>query len=439
MKIVSKCIVFVCLIFSTLFANDTEKYSMEQNWALGASVRYASSIYKEDTSSVASFLPLMFFENDYVFLNGLDGGIKFYKKGKFHFNGLGRLYFYDIDKQYQNKIQGDNVHFGGQVSFRPHDWNFFDVEPMWDRWGNFMTNINAGVLYDIKPASFRLLTSMKMKTSSYNSFYYGLSEVTGVKNIDGGIELSAEGRVSVHIYRNLYLFGLGKITRLDDNAKSSEIDGVPIVKDEVKKEFIVGFALGNDRYKEKKKMDIRPYVRLAHGWATPSALYYIVRLNWENDEYNNQMTSLFYGHPLSDNLFTLPIHVYLHGGLVQHWKSDVQDYAQEGVASVKLFYTVPLPIRFKLGVAEGLSYINNITYIEDYDYQKKRYEGSNLLNYLDFSVDLSLKDLSFDLIPQELWFGWSIHHRSAIFESSQVFGRIKGGSNYNTLFLRYHF
>jgi outer membrane protein len=39
----------------------------------------------------------------------------------------------------------------------------------------------------------------------------------------------------------------------------------------------------------------------------------------------------------------------------------------------------------------------------------------------------------------DLWFGYSLHHRSAIFETSSAFGRIKGGSNYNSLYLQYHF
>ncbi len=39
---------------------------------------------------------------------------------------------------------------------------------------------------------------------------------------------------------------------------------------------------------------------------------------------------------------------------------------------------------------------------------------------------------------RDLWFGYSLHHRSSIFETSSAFGRIKGGSNYNTLYLQYH-
>ncbi|MDF5089150.1 MipA/OmpV family protein, partial [Vibrio parahaemolyticus] len=38
-----------------------------------------------------------------------------------------------------------------------------------------------------------------------------------------------------------------------------------------------------------------------------------------------------------------------------------------------------------------------------------------------------------------MWVGYSLHHRSAIFESASQFGRIKGGSNYNTIYFQFEF
>jgi outer membrane protein len=69
----------------------------------------------------------------------------------------------------------------------------------------------------------------------------------------------------------------------------------------------------------------------------------------------------------------------------------------------------------------------------------KGYRASNLLNFIDVSIDFSVGDLFGANKLRDLWFGYSLHHRSAIFETSSAFGRIKGGSNYNTLYLQYHF
>jgi MipA family protein len=85
-----------------------------------------------------------------------------------------------------------------------------------------------------------------------------------------------------------------------------------------------------------------------------------------------------------------------------------------------------------------LSYVRDITYIEGTELDKKGYEPSNLLNYLDFSLDMHLGDI-FGRKLDKVWLGYSIHHGSATFETASHFGRIKGGSNYNSVYLQWHF
>ena len=61
------------------------------------------------------------------------------------------------------------------------------------------------------------------------------------------------------------------------------------------------------------------------------------------------------------------------------------------------------------------------------------------MNYIDIKLDFNLGDTFAVTAMNDLYFGVGIHHRSSIFESSSAFGRIKGGSNYNSLYLQYHF
>ena len=51
---------------------------------------------------------------------------------------------------------------------------------------------------------------------------------------------------------------------------------------------------------------------------------------------------------------------------------------------------------------------------------------------------MNLGDIFRSEALQNLWVGYSIHHRSGIFQTSSAFGRIRGGSNYNTFYLQYH-
>ncbi|POB72183.1 MltA-interacting MipA family protein, partial [Vibrio vulnificus] len=131
--------------------------------------------------------------------------------------------------------------------------------------------------------------------------------------------------------------------------------------------------------------------------------------------------------------------LYLHSGIAHHWSSEVQSSSTETVVSIKAYYTFNWPTQWRFGVAEGMSYIDNITYIEKSEMERKGYTPSHLLNYLDFSFDVNVGDLVGKNDWKNVWFGYSLHHRSAIFEKASQFGRIKGGSNYNTVYLQFDF
>ena len=187
------------------------------------------------------------------------------------------------------------------------------------------------------------------------------------------------------------------------------------------------------------------------------------------------MSSLFYGHPIADSLFGVEaFDIYMTLGYVYHHSSD--PYSQtlaagqgintlelaglgnnpcdgvtdctisydsqptnEYVLGVKVYYNINWPVHWRLGVAEGVSYIETVSHIEQREMDRKGYRSSNLMNYIDVTADFSLGDAFGVKQMNDLYFGVGIHHRSSIFESASAFGRIKGGSNYNSLYLQYHF
>ena len=108
----------------------------------------------------------------------------------------------------------------------------------------------------------------------------------------------------------------------------------------------------------------------------------------------------------------------------------------EYALGIKADYTITWPVRWRIGVAEGLSYSSQISYVERTELEAKGYRPSKLLNYLDFTVDINVGDIFSAKSLRNTYFGYSIHHRSGIFETGSQFGRIKGGSNYTTLYLQ---
>lgn len=421
---------FSLITVLTFSVNAAEK---EKEWGIGATVRQASIPFATQGDTVSSFVPMMFFKNEHFYIKGLEAGAYLYSQSNHHLNAITRMRFFDIPFEYQNQVQGDTFDFGGQYKFNLDNSQYLVSELMTDLEGN--PYLNFGYLYNYNKNDWdvNLSTTLRYKSASFNSHYYALNDLTN-ERIGAGADLTVKAEGRYHLVSNLYLLGSASITALDNNVKHAYA-----VDDSYSHELFLGFAFFNNKHKVPKLIDNKAYWRVAHGFATPSNIGDILRGDSEKDPYNNQLTSLFYGHPLTDDLFGLPLDIYLTPGVAWHWQSEVQSNIQEYVVAIKAYYTLPLPWKIRFGVAEGLSYVSNVTYIERSEMERKGYRPSELMNYLDFSLDINLGDVFNSPKLQNTWLGYSIHHRSSIFESAQQFGRIKGGSNYNTFYLQFTF
>ncbi|WP_345791538.1 MipA/OmpV family protein [Vibrio amylolyticus] len=412
----------------------------EQEWGIAAMTRIATIPYDDPngTDTVGSFVPMLFFENDYVFFRGTEFGAHVYKSEEkpLELNAIARMRFVDIPASLQNGYEGDTGDIGAQLTYHINETWTADFEFMSDSRFNWHSNATIGGVFESGDWELKPTATLRYKSEDFNSVYYGFSNYEGGYHVDAGIDATVGIEARYHVISNLYLLGSTAVTRLDENAYESEA-----VQDRYQGEFYLGFGFFNDRDKApKSELSNKRYIRVAHGWATPSNIGEIIKFNTRTDEYNNQLSSVFYGHPLTDELFGFPLDIYLTPGLVHHWSSDVQSSSTEYVAAIKAYYTVNWPVKWRFGVAEGLSYIDSITYIEGSELEGKGYEKpSKLLNYLDFSFDVNIGDLFNKNDLNNMWLGYSIHHRSAIFEKSSQYGRIKGGSNYNTIYLQFDF
>ncbi|WP_144210925.1 MipA/OmpV family protein [Shewanella donghaensis] len=412
--------------------NGSEVEYFPTTWGVGIGLRRAGIPYATEDDNVSDVMPLLEFKNDYFYLDGLEGGVHLWKNDEHQINVYSRFRFVDIPQEYQNETQSDAFDVGFQYRFQKDSLEA-DVAIMSD--GNKRTYGYTRTQYHWQGGDWQLnpYAELQWKSSDFNEHYYGLE----LADPGAGLSFSAGVNARYHLASNLYLLGNFGVTRLED-----DIYDLPTIENQYQFETFLGFGF----FPDNKRPNTNPvpkesgeFLRVAHGWATPSNLNAILTGKAKGDRYNNQLTSLFYGIPLSDSLFTLPIDLYLTTGAVWHHDSEVQDNLAEGVIAVKAFYTVDLGWRFRIGVAEGLSYVSDVTYIEGSELAEKDYRPSKLLNYLDFSFDVNLGDV-FNYAPmQNAWLGYSIHHRSGIFETSSAFGRIKGGSNYNSVYVQWHF
>jgi MipA family protein len=446
---VSHYILLLCISFSPLtvsaqdkppFIEDTNKtdtsdnngaYS-EQNWGIGMGMRYAEIPYATSSGdrTVADIVPLMFFDNKYFFIRGLEGGIKLVNQKQWKLNAMLRYRFFDIPADLQNQVKGDAWDGGAQIRYRMGGWDL-RTEIMSDGDANFYTDIGFDTVLGDKYATLYPYLGVRFKSSEFNTKYYGFDRVY----VSDGIDLRAQLEGRYHLVSNLYLIGRLAGTVLDSNARKS-----PFVQKGTSWQAYAGIAFFNNPDKPRSNaLRNNAYLRVAHGYATPSSLGEIIKGQKEDDPYNNKITSLFYGYPLTDDLFGLPLDIYLVSGLVYHHSSEVQDQFYEYALGIKADYTIQWPVRLRFGLAEGLSYASQVSYIERTELLDKGYRPSKLLNYIDVTVDINIGDIFNAKSLKKTWFGYSIHHRSGIFETGSQFGRIKGGSNYTTLYIQQHF
>lgn len=427
-------IIIITTLLSISYSFADEVTYKEQTWGMGAVVRGASIAFDTEADKVSSFVPLMFYQGETFFMRGTEGGAHLYKEESNQFNVIGRMRFFDIPAEYQNQIQGDQVDIGMQWRTNLYQGAQLDFEVFSDLDGRFYSNVTSNWYFEEGDWEFMPSLTARYKSADFNSHYFGLEQVTN-ERIGAGVEVNANVEARYHVHSNLYLIGSLGVTGLDKNAYESSA-----INQRWNSEAYLGFAFFNDKTKAKKEsLKTKSYYRIAHGWATPSNMGDIFRGDTVKDEYNNQLSSIFYGLPLTDELFSLPVDIYLTPGFVWHWSSEVQSSEQEYVLGIKAYVTVPWPVRWRIGVAEGLSYVSDLTYIEATEMEEKGYQGSELLNYIDVSFDVNIGDIFNANSLDNIWLGYSLHHRSAIFESASQFGRIKGGSNYNSVYIQVDF
>ncbi|MGR5297598.1 MipA/OmpV family protein [Vibrio mediterranei] len=421
-----------------------EESAQEADWGIAAVWRTANIPFdtKGSDTTVSTFIPMMFFKNDYVFLDGTMAGAHLYKTDdkELELNAIARMRFIDIPADEQNAVGGDTADYGLQMRYNFDDAWHFDTELMTDGHNRYHANFRLQGMLDYGDLELRPNVTLRYKDADFNTEYYGTYRGT-TDSLSGGMDYAMGVDAKYHVVSNLYLVGATNIRMLDNQAYHSSV-----INERFEGEVYFGVGFFNEKKKSTSKakqvrrdIGAKPYVRVAHGYASPSDMGDILTFNGKRDPYNNQVTSVFYGHPLTDELFGMPLDIYLSPGIAHHWSSEVQGSGTEFITLIKAYYTFNWPVKMRLGVGNGLSYIDNITYIEQEEMNNKDKRASHLMNYIDISYDISIGSIIGKPELEELWLGYALHHRSAIFEASSQFGRIKGGSNYSTFYLQYHF
>lgn len=413
-------------------ASEFDYYGTEReaNWGVGIGVRSTNMPYKTDGHTVNDVMPLLFYSGENFYLDGVAGGYHLFQSDQFSFDLAAQLRLFDIPRYAQNAIQASQIDFGGKATWHYSPDIDISLAALSDNDGRWYSTLTGDYKLEGNSWDGSLYASLRAKSSRFNDTYYGLQ----IEDIGSGFDSQIGVKGRVQLYQNLYAVGHFGATFFDHDTYSSQT-----IDSHTQWEGYLGLAMFGRASSSQPSLPDGAYLRLASGLATQSGPTDIIMLDNETDPDRNTMTSLFYGHPLVGSVFGLPLDFYLTPGYVYHHNSDTQNAFDEYVLAIKAYYTFDWAVRTRLGFAEGISYSTKISHIESKNLTEKGYEPSKLMNYLDFSVDVNMGDLLSRNSLNNLWLGYSLHHRSGIFTSSSAFGRIKGGSDYNSLYLQWHF
>lgn len=399
-------------------------------WGVEIGQRYARSPFVAEDKNIYDIIPLFYYEGERFFLRGLEGGAHLWNNDSFGFDFFIWYRFFDYPEEFDDVLNRNTFDAGLRSYYRFANNAQVALNLASDLDGRLSATIKLDTEFSGNHWWLSPILEVRAKSSDFNTRYYGFD----VDNLDAGLDVKAALESRLHVWSNLYLdASVG--ARLFDYATSQST----VMDESIEYMAYIGIGFHDEpTVKPRPPLKAKPYIRLAQGKGNSSTLAQILTGDIRTDkDVSVNMTSLFYGHPLSDKLFGLPFEVYLSPGIVHHYSSEAQSAATEFVLSFKFYYTIPLPWRVRLGAAEGISYIDSITYYEKQGLEQVDKNPNNILNYVDVSIDLNLGDIvPFELI-ENLWLGYGIHHRSGIGGSSSMFGGISGGSNYNTLYLQW--
>lgn len=167
-----------------------EKVYPERDWGLGMIMRGATIPFATESESVASLVPMMWYQGDYVYFLGTEGGVTFYRTGRWDFSAMGRMHFFDIPEELQNEYQGDTIEMGLQARYHLFGPTFAEAEFMGDFEGNPHGNLRFGSSWQSKRFMFRPYVELKIKSQPYNTYYYGLDR----SHVGAGADLSSASR-----------------------------------------------------------------------------------------------------------------------------------------------------------------------------------------------------------------------------------------------------
>jgi MipA family protein len=456
----ASCTASLFLFSPQLTAADISQVMLQNEnnlWSLGAAIRTHTSPYKGEQEHT-DFMPMISYTGERFYIDGNALGFHLQQSDQWQADLYTAYRFGGYTEEDSSFLEGmernDSVDIG--LALTQHTpYGSFTLDPSIDIGGRhhgWDTELSWYSTYQQGPWRWRPWIGLDYRNQQLTDYYFGVEsqEATDSRNA-----YRAGSSINYHLgidleYRldrqNLISLNLRQ-TRLDDEiADSSIVDERNILsvalayrhefKDFVDTKYKPSYASADSRWDQFRRGQW--FWRVAGGVATEEAFNKIIRGQVDKEERHTGIASVFAGKKVADNFLSLPFEVYVKAGYVRHFERGIQSDFNEYVLAVKGYFNrFPWSdkVETRWGIAEGISYAEQVPSLERENVESKNYSASHMLNYIDWSLDVNLGDLFAKPQLKRCYAGFSIHHRSGIFGSVDFFGNVDGGSNYNTLYI----
>jgi outer membrane protein len=414
---------------------------------LGALFRMYPSPYT-GAGPQLDLLPLYLYEGERLFLHSSRAGIKLFDQPE---DRLDLILDYRFEgfpaDEVPESLAGMQTRQGsadiGLAYRREIPLGQLRVELVHDAFNiNQGSELRLGYSYDWTRGRLRLrpVATIFLRSAELNDYYYGVRPEEArpdrpAYQADAGLQ----GWVGLYGYYRLTqgwrLLGGAGVQFLGEDARNS-----PIVERDVQPTAYLGAAYDFGSHQTFSTERSPLYVKALYGQSSDCPLAEIVTLRCASTHGRDDtdIAGIELGKPFVERVNDWPLDFVGYLSLIRHLEKDLQDDSWQFNAYVKAsFYGFPWSHRVKtrIGLGFGLSVAENIPFSEADEAQEEGRSTSNLLTYIDPTIDVSVGDIVGSKKLADTFFGFGVSHRSGIFGSSQVLGNAYGGSNYIYVYL----
>jgi outer membrane protein len=419
-------------------------------WGLGVGLRLETSPYKEQPP-IRDLLPILSYEGDRAYLRGTRAGLRLIDGTGFKLEAIGqfRLTGYrGADGSLLDGMSRARSFDVGLTATVPTRLGDFTVEALTDvsnaHEGEELS-IGWGRTWESGRLRWRPTVSLNRYSKDLANYYFGVRP-DEVRPDRPAYTLSPSTNVrfaldAVYpITTNGYLYGSVGVNYFDD-----EIGSSPIVVGRTQWNTFVGYLyrFGNGSANGESAAlgaleKTRWSVRVARGWNAEASLLDIVPGG--DLSLSPERTGVFnveVGKLLDERFNGWPVDIWVKGSYTRYLEQGLQPDFNGYQLYIKGFYYLPWSkwVKTRFGLGEGLSWAEEIPYLEAQSIESKNPNTSRLLNYLDVSIDVSIGDLIRWNKLKDTYLGFVVIHRSGVFGWSDIFGGVDGGSNYNSVYI----